>query len=84
MKAWVSDAAISRYEILETARNPERGMRWRHLEHCVCVGDKDAAHLLLAVKVAARAIPGSFFFRLVGESMLPVLRELECGGKDLG
>lgn len=49
---------------------------------CGCV--RDAAHLLLAVKVAARATPGSLFFRLVGESMLPVLRELECCGKALG
>lgn len=40
--------------------------------------------LLLAVKVAARAMPGSFFFRPVGESMLPVLRVLECEGKTLG
>lgn len=43
-----------------------------------------AAHLLLAVKVAARAMPGSRFFRLVGESTLPVLRALECRGKALG
>lgn len=42
------------------------------------------AHLLLAVKVAARGMPGSLFLRLVGESMLPVLRELESGGKLLG
>lgn len=49
---------------------------------CGCV--RDAAHLLLAVKVAAKAMPGSLFFRLVGESMLPVLRELECWGKALG
>lgn len=47
-----------------------------------CVSD--AAHLLLAVNVAARAMPGSLFFRLVGESTLPVLRELECRGKALG
>lgn len=39
-----------------------------------------ATHLLLAVKVAARAMAGSLFFRPVGESTLPVLRALECGG----
>ena len=45
---------------------------------------RDAVYLLLAVKVAARAMLGSLFFRLVGESTLPVLRELECGGRALG
>lgn len=59
-----------------------QGDTWTIVCVCVCVGDE--AHLLLAVKLAARAMPGSRFFRLVGESMLPVLRELECGGKALG
>ena len=53
---------------------------WTIVSGCM----RGAAHLLLAVKVAARAMPGSFFFRLVGESMLPVLRALECEGKTLG
>lgn len=49
---------------------------------CVCVAG--AAHLLLAVKVAARAMLGSLLFWRVGESTLPVLRELECRGNALG
>lgn len=55
-----------------------------YLDYCVRMCERDAAHLLLAVKVAARAMPGSLFFRPVGESTLPVLRELECKGKALG
>ena len=59
-----------------------------YLDYCVCGCVRDAAHLLLAVKVAvkvaARAMPDSLFFRPVGESTLPVLRELECGLNALG
>lgn len=39
---------------------------------CVCVCASHT-YLLLAVKVAAKAMPDSLFFRLVGESTLPVL-----------
>lgn len=61
------------------------GLSLLYMDYCVChCCARDAAHLLLAVKVAARAMPGSLFFRLVGESTLPVLRELECRGKALG
>lgn len=47
-------------------------------------GDEDTAHLLLAVKEAARVMLGSLLARLVGESMLPVLWELEWRKKTLG
>ena len=41
----------------------------------MCV--RDAAYLLLAVKVAARVMPGSLFFGPEGETTPSVLRELE-------
>lgn len=80
----ISAAVINRYEIREAAKHWEFSNARRHLDYCVCVCVGDEAHLLLAVKLAGRAMPGSRFFRLVGESTLPVLRELECGGKALG
>lgn len=60
------------------------GLSLLYMDYCVCGCTRDASHLLLAVKVAARAMPGSLLFRLVGESTLPVLRGLECRGKALG
>lgn len=45
---------------------------------------KDAAHLLLAVNVAARVKPASGLLWPLGESMLPVLRGLECTAGALG
>lgn len=63
---------------------PMLGLSLPYMDYCVCRCVRDAAHLLLAVKVAARAMPGSLFFGPVGESTLPVLRELECRGKALG
>lgn len=88
----LSAAVINRYETREAARDPECSSAGSHRTalpglivcQCVCVCVRDAAHLLLAVKVAARAMPGSLFFRPVGESTLPVLRELECRGNALG
>lgn len=77
-------------EILKAAAGAVTGLEFNFTESffstwiIVCGGVRDAAHLLLAVKLAARETPGSLFFRLVGESMLPVLRELECWGKALG
>lgn len=47
-------------------------------------GDEDTAHLLLAVKEAARVMLGSLLVKLVGESTLPVLWELEWRKKTLG
>lgn len=52
-----------------------------------CRGDKedeDASYLLLAVKEAARVMPGSLLLRLVGESPLPVLWEPKWSEKTLG
>lgn len=46
--------------------------------------DEDAAYLLLAVKEAARVMLGSLLVKLVGDSMLPVLWELEWREKTLG
>lgn len=45
---------------------------------------ESAAYLLLAVNLAARVMPGSLLIWMVGESVLPVLRELECREKTLG
>lgn len=47
-------------------------------------GEEDAAYRLLAVKDAARVMPGSLLLRLVGESILPLLGELEWREKTLG
>lgn len=47
-------------------------------------GDEDTAHLLLAVKEAARVMLGSLLAKLVGESTLPVLWELEWRKNTLG
>ena len=47
----------------------------------------ELAHLLLAVKLAARVtplLPGSLFLGPVGESMLPTLRELLGRGNARG
>ncbi len=90
----VSAAMINRYATWE-GRNSEGSSASSHkadvrlvpflhglLRVCGCA--RDATHLLLAVKVAARAMPGSLLFRPVGESTLPVLRGLECRGKALG
>ena len=54
---------------------------------CVAGGQNrpPSAHLLLAVKLAASSAgSGSRFFRPVGESTLPVLRELEGRGEGRG
>lgn len=57
----------------------------RGLDYTGCgKGDEDAAYLLLAVKEAARVMLGSLLVKLVGESTLPVLWELEWREKTLG
>lgn len=45
---------------------------------------ESAAYLLFAVNLAARVMLASLLIWMVGESVLPVLRELECREKTLG
>lgn len=75
-------ASLETWEVGDTQRAALQVDTWTTVWVCRC--ERDAAHLLLAVNVAASAMPGSLLFRLVGESMLPVLRGLEWWATALG
>lgn len=70
--------------VLTHTYNPPKDAGYS-LDYTECdKGDEDTAHLLLAVKEAARVMLGSLLAKLVGESTLPVLWELEWRKKTLG